>query len=559
MEEWDHLTDFLVVGSGGGLAGAVAASAEGLDVLVVEKSECIGGSTGMSGGVLWLPNNPLMQREQVPDSMEAALDYFATVVGDAGPASSDARRRAFVREGINMILALEHEGMSFLRCEGYSDYYADVPGVMGAQVRGRSIECVATDTKRIGPLAERLRPAAAAPLVLRTGEVPKMSLLRTSAGKLTALRVGARTVGSRLRNMRLTTNGGALTTQLLEVLLRREVPVWSETPFVELVEEDGRILGAVVTRHGRNVRIRARCGVLIAAGGFAHNGPMRRKYGQEPNDGLWTTSNPGDTGEVLENVIEHGAATDMMDVAWWIPTLLGPGDTRQQSNTRLMPGSIIVDTSGQRYMNESADYVRCGYEMYKRERDNGAGIPSWTMFDSRHRSRYLFGKYPPGKAPKDWLAGGYLKSSDSIRGLAEQCDIDPATLAATIERFNRFATVGVDEDFHRGETAHEKYYGDFSQKPNVCLAPLGRPPFFAVLTYPGDVGTSGGVLCNEHAQVLSTDGVPLPGLYAAGNVTASVMGRTYPGAGASIAASTVFSFIAAKHAASRMPASSGLA
>ena len=278
MEDWDYLTDFLVVGSGGGLAGAVAASGEGSGC-ARRREERV--HRRLDGDV----RRGAVAAEQSVDAAgtRARLDggrassTSPTVVGDAGPASSDARRRAFVREGINMILALEHEGMSFLRCEGYSDYYADVPGVMGAQVRGRSIECVATDTKRIGPLAERLRPAAAAPLVLRTGEVPKMSLLRTSAGKLTALRVGARTVGSRLRNMRLTTNGGALTTQLLEVLLRREVPVWSETPFVELVEEDGRILGAVVTRHGRNVRIRARCGVLIAAGGFAHNGPYAQK------------------------------------------------------------------------------------------------------------------------------------------------------------------------------------------------------------------------------------------------------------------------------------------
>ena len=192
MEEWDHLTDLLVVGSGGGLAGAVAASRGGTGC-ARRREERV--HRRLDGDV----RRSAMAAEQSVDAAGAGagLDggcaqYFATVVGDAGPASSDARRRAFVREGINMILALEHEGMSFLRCEGYSDYYADVPGVMGAQVRGRSIECVATDTKRIGPLAERLRPAAAAPLVLRTGEVPKMSLLRTSAGKLTALRVGAR-------------------------------------------------------------------------------------------------------------------------------------------------------------------------------------------------------------------------------------------------------------------------------------------------------------------------------------------------------------------------------
>jgi 3-oxosteroid 1-dehydrogenase len=552
MADWDHVTDFLVVGSGGGLAGAVAATVAGLDVLVIEKSEYVGGSTGMSGGVMWLPNNPLMQREGVPDSLDEALQYFSDVVGDAGPASSDARRRAYITDGVEMVRMLEHEGMRFVRCEGYSDYYAGVRGVAGGSVRGRAIECVPTDMRRIGPLAKRLRPSIAAPMVLRTGEAKRFSLIPSPRALAFAARIAARTAWGRLRKQRLTTNGAALITQLVEVLQRHGVPIWTETAFVDLITADGRIVGATVRRKGRDLRIAARRGMLVSAGGFSHNGPMRQRNGQSPNDGSWTIANPGDTGEVLETVIGHGAAADLLDESWWIPTILGPADKRDAIIAECSrPGSIIVDASGQRYFNEAVSYMEAGRQMYKRERETGGGVPSWLVLDARHRSHYLLGTIPPGWTPKKWLDGGYLKRSDTLAGLAQQCGMDPTTLNATVERFNRFAAAGVDEDFHRGEGAHERYQGDPRHRPNPCLGPLAKPPFYAINVYPGDVGTSGGLLCNEHSQVLSVNGDVMLGLYAAGNVTATVMGRTYPGAGASIASSAVFSFVAARHAASR--------
>ncbi len=558
MADGDYVTDFLVVGSGGGLAGAVAATVAGLDVLVIEKSEYVGGSTGMSGGVMWLPNNPLMQREGVADSLDEALRYFADVVGDAGSASSDARRHAYITEGIEMVRMLEQQGMRFVRCEGYSDYYAQVRGIAGGSVRGRAIECVPTDTRRIGPLAKRLRPSIAAPLVLRTGEAAHSSLIRNRRGMTLAARVAARTAWGRLRNQRLTTNGAALITQLVEVLQRHKVPIWTETAFVDLITADGRIVGATVRREGRAVRILARRGVLLSAGGFSHNSVMRQRYGQHPNDGSWTSANPGDTGEVLETVIGHGAAADLLDDSWWIPTILGPGDTsRMIIGERSRPGSIIVDASGQRYFNEAVSYMEAGQQMYKREREAGGGVPSWLVFDARHRSHYPLGTIPPGWTPKKWFDGGYLKRSDTLAGLAQQCGMDPATLNATIERVNRFAAAGVDEDFHRGEGAHERYQGDPGHQPNPCLGPLDKPPFYAIHLYPGDVGTSGGLLCDEHSQVLRVNGHVMPGLYAAGNLTASVMGRAYPGAGASIGASAVFSFIAAQHAASHPATAAG--
>lgn len=548
MPDWDHVTDFLVVGSGGGLCGAVAASMAGLDVLVVEKDEFLGGSMGISGGVLWLPDNPLMRREGVSDSLETAMDYFASVVGEIGPASSPARRRSYVLEGSKLVHLLEQEGIEFARCEGYSDYYADVPGFTGGNARGRAIEVVPTDIKNLG---FRLRPAIAAPLVVRTGEAGALTLIRVSArSMLKAVGIGARTVADRLRGRRMTSNGGALIARLLGVLQRRQVPVWTGSPVIDLIQEDGRVVGAAVRKNGRDVRVQARAGVLLASGGFAQNADMRAKYGgDQPNDARWTLTTPGDSGELMQRAIELNAATDLMDEAWWVPVLRKPdGTLALVIQERARPGAIIVDASGRRYFNEAGSSMEVGQHMYRRQAETGGGVPSWLIIDSRHRARYLFAMMPPGFTPKKWLTSGAMKRDATLAGLARQCGMEAGTLAATVDRFNQLAAEGVDHDFGRGVSAHDRYMGDPTHGPNPCLGPLAKPPFYAVQIFPGDVGTSGGLLCDEHSRVLDVSGDPIPGLYATGNATASVMGRAYPAGGASIGASCVFAFIAGNHA-----------
>ncbi|MET8052635.1 FAD-binding protein [Streptosporangium sp. NPDC005286] len=550
---WDYETDFLVVGSGGGLAGAVAAGAAGLDVLVVESSEFIGGSLGVSGGVLWLPDNPIMRRHGLHDSPEAALEHFASVVGDAGPASSDARRHAFITRGADMVRLLEREGVKFVLCEGNSDYYAGIPEIAGAVVNGRAIEADLFDTRRLGELSRRLRPAIAAPLVVRTGEAGALTLFRVSARSLLkAVRVGIRTAAALLQGRRMTSNGGALAARLLEVLQRREVPLWTGTSLEELVRQDDRIVGAVVRRDGAPLRIRARAGVLIASGGFARNAGMRTRYGADrPADGTWSLATPEDTGGPIRLAMDLGAATDLMDEAWWVPVFRKPdGGLGMVLPERFRPGSIIVDGRGERYFNEAESAMEAGRRMYQREAETGTGIPSWLILDNRHRSRYLLGMLPPGLTPKSWIVGGHLKRSSTLAGLAEQCGLSPAMLTATVERFNGFAATGVDEDFHRGRGVHEQSQGDPTHRPNPCLGPLTKAPFYAVQIFPGDVGTSGGLLCDEHSRVLDHDGTPIPGLYATGNATASIMGHAYPAGGASISATCVFAHIAGEHAAS---------
>jgi 3-oxosteroid 1-dehydrogenase len=557
MTTWDVSTDFLVIGSGGGgLVGALRASALGKQVIVCEKSDKIGGSTGMSGGVIWIPNNPLMRREHVPDSREEGLAYFASVVGEAGPASSAARRETYLDAGSEMVEFLEGEGLEFRRCEGYSDYYSGVRGVVGGSARSRAFEAKAFDAARLGALAGKLRPGIAGPLVMYTGEAPQLSAMRTFRGLKVTARVGLRTAAARLRGKKYLTNGAALIGRLLAALVARGVPVWTETALEDLVVENGAVVGAVIRRDGRAERVAARGGVLIASGGFGHNKEMRDEAaaGRLAGRPEWTHANPGDTGEAIRIAMKYGAATDLMDEAWWTLGWKRPDGTLSMSiGERSKPGSIIVDIRGNRYFNEAIAYQEAGQLMFAREAEAGGAIPSWLIIDSWHRSRYTFGWFRPGKTPQEWIEVGALKRSDSIADLARQCGIDPGGLVKTVERFNGFAKTGIDDDFHRGEGDHEKFQADPSHKPNPSLGPIAMAPFYAIGLYPGDLGTNGGLLADEFGRVLDTGGQPIRGLYATGNCTASVMGRKYLGAGATIGPSTIFGYVAAGHSAAGVP------
>jgi 3-oxosteroid 1-dehydrogenase len=548
MSDWDHTYDVVIVGSGiGGLVGALTAQAHGLEAVLVEKRDVVGGSSAMSGGVLWLPDNPLMERDGIPDSYDEAMAYFQAVVGDIGPASSEARRHAYVTLGPELVLFLERLGIGFLRCDGYSDYYDEVAG---GSPRGRAIEASVWDGKQLGPWLPKLQPGLAetenTAFVALTGEVRYLSAGLHSVASLRAvMRIAARTIKGRMLRQKLLTNGASLIGQLLHAAVSQEIPIWTRSGLVDLVKEDGRIAGVVVGRAGREVRIQGRYGVLINGGGFAHNAEMRHRFGQQV-DGAWTFANTGDTGEVIEIAMKYGAAVDLMDEAWWMPMMITPDGPWMVLLERHKPGAIIVDSLGRRFVNEASSYMEVGKAMFERELDGVSAVPSWLVFDHRNRSRYPLGKSLPRVTPKNWLETGFIKKANTIEGLAGQMEVDPAGLAETIARFNTFAGRREDPDFHRGERSYDCYYGDPTTE-HPTLGPLARPPYYAIPLYPGDVGTSGGILTDQHGRVLQADGDPIPGLYASGNSTASVHGRFYLGAGASIGASAVYSYAALLH------------
>ena len=546
--DWDIVTDCVMVGSGGGsLCAALAASAAGLQALVLEKADVIGGSTAMSGGVLWLPDNPVSRRAGVADSRADALAYFDNVVGHDLASTSAARVTAFLDAVDPMVEFLGEQGVPFRHCEGYSDYYDERPG---GKALGRSIETELFDITQLGPWQPRLRISETLPAIpMYTGEVAPVVLgARTARSAWTAVKVGSRMAKAALRRRSVYGSGVALQGWMLLAAQSADIPVWVSTPVTELVCDDGgRVVGVTATRHGRRVRIRATHGVLIDSGGFSHNEAMRSKYGRQPSSTKWTVANPGDTGEVIEEAMRLGAATALMDEAWWIPSSVQPdGSPLYAVYERSKPHAIMVDSSGQRYCNEAASYMEVGQKMYERNATVPA-VPSWWVMDSNNRRRYMWGLCPGGITPSKWLSSGYVKKADTIEELASKCGIEQAGLVATVEHFNANAVNGVDPDFHKGERAYDRYYGDPRVKPNPCVAPVAKPPFYAIALYPGDVGTCGGLLTDEHARVVDEDRRVIDGLYAAGNCTASVMGRTYPGAGASIGASFAFGWIAAQH------------
>lgn len=551
MADWDMTADTVIVGSGGGaLTAALAARAAGLDALIVEKTPLIGGSTAMSGGGMWVPASPPMQAAGSQDSAAEGLAYMDAVIGDIGPASSPERRRAYVEAGPLVIAFLQEQGIPFRYADGYSDFYCGRPG---GKERGRTIEALPFDTNRLGPWKGRLRPGSTKGLGLvgLGTELTRMSYYNRGLADLMAgVSVLARTYASRLRGQDLTANGGALVGRLLEQAIARGVRIETDTALTGLITEGGAVTGVTISKEGWELRARARRGVLLAAGGFSRSEEMRRQYGGEmASSAQWSLASPGDTGEVLRLAVGLGAATALMDEAIWLP---GPrmrdgtppppyGGKRLNafSRARWRPGSIIVDAAGQRFVNEAGSFMEIGQQMFARDRSERA-VPSWLIFDDRFRRRSLFGVLP-GDLPRRWVDDGFILQAPTLAELAANAGISPGGLEATVTRFNSHARQGSDPDFHRGEGAYDRFMGD----PRLgAVAPLESGPFYACALFPSDVGTCGGLLTDERARVLTEAGTAIPGLYAAGNVTASVMGRRYLGAGSSIAPAMVFGYLA---------------
>jgi len=540
--QWDREVDVLVAGSGAaGLTAAITAADAGLTALVVESTGRWGGTSMLSGGGLWMPNNPLMKKLGIQDSRADALTYLAAAIGDAGPASSTERREAFVDAVPRVFGLLAGLGVRWCAAKDYPDYYPDRPG---GRV-GRGIEVQPFDAKRLGDWVKQSRANEGLPAPLKTDDVWLLSRAwSTPSGFVRGARFVFRTLGGVVTGKRLYGLGAALVMTLMEIVQKQGTEVLLNSPVSELVLENGRVIGAIITTETGPVRIRARAGVILGAGGFAQNTEWRQKYHGMPGN---SSAAAGDQGTAIDVGVRAGGALALMDDAWWGSAVpMANGTAQFMLSERSMPFGIIVDQAGSRYLNESESYIDFGHEMIEHNRETPA-IPSWLILDIRHRRRYLSSALLAGG--KSLRANGTVVSADTIEELAARLHIDPAALRATVDRFNGFTRSGVDLDFGRGRTVYDNYYGDPSVKPNPNLGPLEKGPFTAVKVVPGDLGTKGGLLTDENGQVLTDAGAPIAGLYAAGNTTASVMGRTYPGPGSTIAPAMVFGYLAARHAA----------
>ncbi len=533
--------DVIVVGSGTGMLAALTAADAGLSVLVVEKSEYFGGSTALSGGGFWIPTNGLLP--QGSDSRERAEEYLRNVVAGETP---DDRWLPFLEHGPAAVDVLRRmTPLRFMHMTDYADYFPETPG---GSATGRAMEPAPFNAKLLGEDRSRLRPPAMAapfPMPVSGRTYRWLNLVaRKPKGAVTAAKLLGLGVGGMAIGREYIAGGGALAAGLFAGLRARNVPVWFDSALDELLVEDGRVVGVVV--NGRPVR--ANRGVILSAGGFDRNADWRHSHQSEQLDTSWAFGNPANTGEVIAAAQAVGADLAFMDEAWWFPAVPIPGPMPGTLLAeRSLPGQIIVNQDGDRFMNEAVNYMTAGQHLIKQQ------LPVWMIFGQQFRDRYLFGAglFPRQKFPQSWYDNGVVMQALTIDALAQRVGLP--NLPATVQRFNLLAAAGRDDDFHRGDSAYDRYYGDPTIAPNPCLGPIGpKQPFYAVKVVPGDLGTCGGVRADGYARALRPDGSVIEGLYASGNCAGNAFGRVYPGPGATIGQGLTYGYIAARHAAGRL-------
>ncbi|MGV9803714.1 FAD-binding protein [Mycobacterium sp. NPDC003449] len=561
-DTFDHTVDLLIVGSGGGgMTAALAGDASGLDTLVVEKSPRFGGSTALSGGGIWVPGAPAQRRAGYVPSPDGVVEYLKQITDGT---VSDARLRQYVDTAPEMMDFLEHtsDWFEFVWKPGYADYYPELPG---GSALGSTINVPAIDLRKLGDEEQHLlAPLALAPKGIWFG--PKdlrlfYQVRQSWRGKAVLAKLIWRMFRARVFGDRMAAIGQSLAARMRLAMKQHGIPLWLDAPMTELITgEGGTVLGAVVERDGTALRVRARRGVILASGGFDHDMAWRKEH-LPVLEQDWSFGNPAATGDGIRAGEKAGGSTDLLDEAWWFPAICWPdGRLQFMLNERMMPSQFVVNGDGNRFINEAAPYMDFAHAMIEGQQSGTTHIPCWLVTDIDSFHRYVvaghlpipkvpFAPVPTGRrVPRAWLESGVVHEAHSFEELAGKIGVPAGNLRATAERFNQLARSGHDDDFNRGDSAYDNYYGD-PTLPNPNLRPLGKPPYYAFQIVPGDLGTSGGLRTDEYARVLRGDETVVPGLYAVGNVSAAVMGRSYAGAGATIGPAMTFGYIAAKHIA----------
>lgn len=551
----DITVDLLVIGSGTGMAAALAAQELGLSTLIVEKTEYVGGSTARSGGAFWLPDNPILAEAGTGDSRERAETYVRAVVGDSAPAE---RGRAFVENSAATVELLKRTTpLKFFWAEGYSDYHPELPG--GSAV-GRTCESKPFNASVLGGERARLRPGlmeAPVPMPTTGYDYKWMNLVAKKPVKgLSRIVLRAlQGIGGLAVKREYMAGGLALAAGMFAGVVKAGIPVWTNTALVRLITEGDRVTGAVVATDGREVTVTARRGVVLAAGGFDHDMAMRHKFQSESLGDHESLGAEGNTGDAIRVAQEVGATTALMDQSWWFPAVaaLPGGAPTVMLAERSLPGSFIVDQTGRRFVNESVDYMSFGQLVLERERAGDPVESMWIVFDQTYRNSYIFaaGLFPRQPLPDAWYEAGIAHTAPDAVALARKAGLPEDAFADAFRRFNDDAAAGNDGDFRRGQSAYDRYYGDPTVAPNPNLRPLTGGQLYAVKMTLSDLGTCGGVVADGRARVLREDGTAIDGLYAIGNTAANAFGHTYPGAGATIGQGLVFGYIAARDAAGR--------
>jgi succinate dehydrogenase/fumarate reductase flavoprotein subunit len=536
--------DALVVGSGAaGLSAAVTAGHHGLNVLVVEKEPRFGGTTARSGGWLWIPGTSLARAWGITESADQARTYLRH---EAGNSFDAARVDAFLTEGPNAVdFFTTKTAVRFDMPLTFPDYHAEAPG--GAQ-GGRSMVTRPFDGHELGEhikdLGAPLPELTVFGMMLGSGK-EIIHFMRATKSLASALYVAKRLSKHFMDVMRYgrgmnLTNGNALAGRLAKSAFDLKIPLWLSSPVRELIVEDGTVRGAMVERGGRLVRVNARRGVVLACGGFPHDVARRQKmFPHAPTGNEHFSPGPaGNTGDGLRLAESAGGRVEdsLPNAAAWVPVSI---TTRKDGSKGVMPhfidrakpGVIAVTRDGMRFANEGNSYHDFVQEMVKAAKP-GEEISAFLICDHRALRKYGLGCVPPFPMPiGHHVATGYLKRGATLAELAAQAGIDPKGLEATIAAFNAAAAEGRDPAFGKGSRAYNRYQGDALHGPNPCIAPIKDGPFYAIKMVIGDLGTYAGIKTDANARALDADGRPIPGLYAAGNDMASIMGGNYPGAG----------------------------
>ena len=506
MAQWNQSCDVLVVGSGaGGMMAAYTAAREGLDVILVESTDRFGGMSAYSGGGMWLPGNAVLRRAGDDDTMDQARTYYRAVVGDRTPR---ALQDAFLDTGAKVVDYLERDEHFQFEVLPWPDYYGMAPQ---ASPTGRHIIPSPLPTEELGGLLDILRPNLK---VERRGEP----------------------VGEQLEG------GQSLIGRFLQTLNSADnVTMLRSTELTSLVREGDRVTGAELTSPQGPVRIEARRGIILAAGGFERNAGMRATN-HVPGTVAGTMAPPGNTGGAITAGIAIGADVDLMDQAWWSPGLMQPDGT--ETFTLGFSGGIFVNDKGERFMDESVAYDRAGRRIIELVENGQLTLPFWYVYDNAGDGvPPIFWPNVPFAPTADYQVAGVWRSADTLAGLAQKIDVPADALEASVARFNGHCANDKDTDFQRGDEPYERIVV-YGASP---LVPIGDGPYHAAAFGLSDLGTKGGLRTDEQARVLDTSGAVIEGLYAAGNTMAAVSGEAYPGGGNPVGSSMVFGFIAAQH------------
>jgi 3-oxosteroid 1-dehydrogenase len=559
---WDMSVDVLVVGSGnGGLTNALCCYEMGLEeVLVIDKSELMGGTSAISGGGVWIPNNRYALAATDTDSPEAARAYLMGCLPlDKVPVEMID---TYLDAGPKMIDFLhQRTRVRYVNLEHYPDYYQECEGAMPGH---RSMEPEPVNADQLGKEYRLLRrshhmmhlagriPFTQVEAALLMAQLPGWFKFALGLVLNYILDIPWRLFGDKYAR-RLTT-GCAGVARLRMSMQDRNMPLWLNTSMKSLITEDDRVVGALVEREGKEFRIQARKAVVLAAGGFEHNQEMREQYLPKPTNHLWSGGSRDNTGDAIREGIRLGAKLSQMDGAWWCNTISAPGEPapRMSIIEKSYPGSIVVNPAGERFANESQNYMAYQLDTFKKHSDDYPCVPSWQIFDAHFRATYMVGPLYNSKFRPDWALPasyekeGFFARADSIAELAAKIDVDGAGLQRTIETFNGYALTGKDLDLQRGDSLYDRYYGDPRVEPNPVLGPIQQAPFYAMKVDPGDFGTQGGMVTTPNGEVVHEQGGTIAGLYAIGNCSAAVL-PTYPGPGSTLGPAMTFGYQAAKH------------